>query len=113
MILTAAFVLFYVWVFYGLFLIYCTVRRMKQSGKMTAAPPYVRWMLYLYLALGVALDFVFNCTLGAVMFLEAPWGHGVLFTARCHSHRADSGWRKNVADWVCDGWLNPAEDGHC
>lgn len=106
--------LVYCWAFYAAFLVYCTVRRAKKSGKIAAAPWIVQAVLYSYLFLGVVMDFIFNITLGAVLFLELPWGHGWLFTARCKEHRQESGtWRKELADWFCEGWLNPFDDSHC
>lgn len=103
----------FVYGFYALFLVYCTVRAAKKNGKLDATPALARAILYSYIAIGIAMDLVFNVTVGAIAFWEAPWGHGWLFTARCASHRHDGDWRQDLAEWVCEGWLNPHEAGHC
>jgi hypothetical protein len=108
-------ILAYTWVFYGLFLIYCTLRRAKLNGRLAKAPRIVQLVCYTYLGPGVLMDWFFNMTFGAASFVEWPWKYGLksLFTERCSQHMNDVGWRGDYARWVCFGWLNLFDDNHC
>lgn len=99
--------------FYALFLVYVTLRVAQKNGKLAASPVIVKLLAYSYLALALVIDVLFNLTLGALFFLQSPLGYGWTFTARCSRNRYIEGWRRERAIWVCDGWLNPFEAGHC
>jgi hypothetical protein len=98
-------------VLWTLFLTYCALHASIKSGKFYATPWPVRAMSYLLLAVMGGVDAIFNITIGSAVFLELPksW----MFTTRCSSHLNDFDWRGDLARWVCNGWLNPFEEGHC
>jgi hypothetical protein len=99
---------FALWVLY---LAYCTLRVSEQNGKFAMTPWPVKVFSYTALAVGWLLDVAFNMVAGSVMFLEPP--HELTFTDRCSRHMDEPNWRGKIARWVCDGWLNPMEAGHC
>jgi hypothetical protein len=96
---------------WALFLMYCALNASLKSGKLKQTPPPVRAMSYTLLGVMWVADLVFNVTVGSLVFLELP--KTLMFTSRCSSHLKDEGWRGDLARWVCDGWLNPFEAGHC
>lgn len=102
-------------VLYSLYLAYCTLRAMRDTGRLDRMPRFVRAHCWLILATALGLDIIFNFTVGTLVFLELPTCMRPTFTQRCKKwmHRTDGGWRTRLAKWVCDSWLNPAEPGHC
>lgn len=101
---------------YGLyvaFLAYCAIMVANRNGKLKATPWPVRWTAYSIIGVAVVLDVAFNVTIGSLLFLEAPNLRQPLFTQRCKSHLDDAGWRGDRARWICSGWLNPFDAGHC
>lgn len=114
MILTAAGTYVGALLLYALYLAYCTLRGMRDSGRLAQMPRIVRAHCWLILIVALVLDVVFNFTVGTIAFLELPSLHRPTFTQRCQKWMfAPQGWRKRLAWWVCEGWLNPAEPGHC
>lgn len=100
-------------ILWALFLMYCALIASRKSGKLAATPWYVRWMSWVLLGVMGAFDVFFNVTFGSLMFLEAPSIHRLTFTQRCESHLGDTDFRGEIARWVCYGWLNPFQAGHC
>lgn len=101
---------------YTLYLAYCTLRVMHDSGRLAEMPRLAQWHCYAILGSAIGLDIAFNVTVGSLVFLESPelkTLRAATFTARCKKHLADSDWRGAIARWVCNGWLNPGEPGHC
>jgi hypothetical protein len=98
-------------VLYFFFLAYCTLRVMRETGRLAAMPVVPRVHCYVLLFVAFGLDVLFNLVVGTLLFLELPrhW----TFTARCKNHLSDIGWRGRLARWICNGWLNPGEPGHC
>jgi hypothetical protein len=96
---------------WALFLMYCALHASIKNGKFYITPWPVRSISYALLFMMVGADAVFNLTIGSIVFLELPksW----MFTTRCSSHLDESGWRGDLARWICNGWLNPFEEGHC
>lgn len=96
---------------WALFLMYCALHASIKSGKFYKTPWPVRSLSYVLLVFMVGADAIFNVTIGSALFLELPksW----MFTTRCSSHLDDVNWRGDLARWVCNGWLNPFEEGHC
>jgi hypothetical protein len=88
-----------------------TLHASIKNGKFYITPWPVRSISYALLFMMVGADAVFNLTIGSIVFLELPksW----MFTTRCSSHLEESGWRGDLARWICNGWLNPFEEGHC
>lgn len=109
-VIYAMFLPFALYVFY---LAYCTLHVARDNGKLAATPLLVRAVAWLILCIGYALDVLFNVTVGTLMFLELPNVRRLTFTARCSAHLQTQGWRGDRARWVCFGWLNPFEAGHC
>lgn len=99
------------YVLFVLYLAYCTLRAAQRNGKLDAAPFVVRAVCYSVLVVTVILDVIFNATVGSLVFLDPPrqW----TFTARCKRHMHEPGRRGAIARWVCEGWLNPFDAGHC
>lgn len=98
---------------YVLFLSYCTLWQMKATGRLAAMPALARGHCYAILYFVLLWDVLFNVLLGTLLFLELPDLHGLTFTARCKHWLLDFGYRGDIARWVCEGWLNPGEPGHC
>ena len=105
--------MFYTVLFWGMFLAYVALHAAQRNGKLAATPVYVRVMSYAIVAVMLAFDVVFNLTVGSVLFLELPSTKALTFTARCNTHLDDQNFRGEIARWVCNGWLNPFEPGHC
>jgi hypothetical protein len=99
--------------FYELFLSYCTKRQMLESGRLAAMPRLAQAHCWAGLYFAFGLDIVFNVTVGSVVFLELPELRRLTFTARCSKWKEGTGRRSAIARWVCNGWLNPGEPGHC
>lgn len=106
-------VFFVLVVFWGMYLAYVALHAAQRNGKLAAAPIYVRLLSYSIVAVMFVFDIVFNVTLGSLVFMELPSTKALTFTARCEIHLADQNWRGDIARWVCNGWLNPFEPGHC
>lgn len=109
-LLEAAALAYLLFIFY---LAYCAIWEARRLGRLAAAPLAVKAIVYSILAVGVVLDAAFNVTVGSALFLEPPNLRRPLFTARCKAHLEDEGWRGRIARFVCDGWLNPFQPGHC
>lgn len=100
---------------YMLWLFYLAVMALfsaKQKG-MLKKPALV--LGYPILVIGALLDFAVNATVMSVLMLELPreW----LVTKRLSRHiKHGEGWRKYVAQWVCQNLLDtfdPDHRGHC
>lgn len=93
------------WVF---FLAVMMLRHARDAGRM---PKPTVPFAYFVLAIGYALDVMLNLA-SSILFIELP--REILFTARISRHiREGKGWRKKLATWFCDGFLNPFDAGHC
>ena len=100
-------------VFWALFLAYVALHAAQRNGKLAATPIYVRVLSYTLVAIMWTFDVVFNLTVGTLIFVELPSTKALTFTARCEVHLDDTNFRGGIARWVCNGWLNPFEAGHC
>lgn len=100
-------------VLFALYLSYCTLRVARDNGKLAQAPKIVQAVCWTILITALVLDIVFNFTVGTIVFLEPPSLHRPTFTMRCKKWMRTMSWRGRLARWVCDGWLNPFEAGHC
>ncbi len=98
---------------YVFFLAYVTLMVARGNGKLAAAPPPVRVVAYGILLVAWVLDVAFNVVIGSLIFIELPDWRRPTFTNRCSKHMDEQGWRGEIARWVCRGWLNPMDDGHC
>lgn len=105
---------------YVLFLAYCTLWQMRATGRLAAMPVLARGHCYAILYFVLLWDVLFNILIGTLLFLELPELKRLTFTARCQKHlNTEDAWKGKaryrylVAAWVCEGWLNPSEPGHC
>lgn len=101
------------WLLYALYLSYCTLRQMRDTGRLAAMPRIVRFHCWGILYAALALDIVFNIIVGTLVFMELPELRRLTFTMRCKKWMTVEGRRGDIARWVCESWLNPAEPGHC
>jgi hypothetical protein len=83
------------------------------NGKLAATPLLVRGVCWSIFGFALVLDVAFNFTVGTVLFLRLPKVRRPTFTQRCKDHLEDEDFRGRMARFVCDGWLNPFEAGHC
>lgn len=98
---------------YVLFLAYCTLRTMRDTGRLAVLPRVVRWHCWGILGLALVVDVAFNVTVGTLLFLDLPELRRLTFTMRCKKWMSRPGRRGDIARYVCESWLNPAEPGHC
>lgn len=99
------------WGFWGLFVLIMGLyraflnKRLGTASRILGAP---------FLLAGASLDVLCNMTLASLLFLEAPheWTVSQRFSRYISS---DSGWRKDVASWVCNNLLDPFDPTgkHC
>lgn len=76
--------------------------------------PLVKAHAYVVLGIGLAFDLILTVVIGSVLFLAPP--KDLTLTGRLKRHRAEGGWRGNVAGWLCTNLLNPFtgdKEGHC
>lgn len=101
-------------IFYLLFLVYAAVNSARERGAKINPLTYVATVPWV--AAGYLLDVLWNCTLGSLLFLEAPWavgGHPLkwTFTRRLRRHKDKQDWRgKQARFWA--SLLNPFDQGH-
>ena len=99
------------WAFWGLYVLIMGLYRAKLAGRLNK---YMRWLAAPYLAIGIAVDFMANVTIFALLFAELPreW----LVTKRLARHmRSGSGWRHRVARAICTKLLDVFDPSgsHC
>lgn len=82
----------------------------RDAGRLT---PAAKALGYPWLALGLAVDAVFNAVHGTVLFAELP--REVLFTSRVTRLSARADWRGRLARWICTQLLDPFDPAgrHC
>lgn len=99
------------WVFWGLYVLLMGVYRAHLAKRLN-------WLTYglavPYLLVGVAIDVLFNATVGSLIFWERPkeW----FLTQRMIRYiKGPDCWRKRLSTWVCDKTLDPFDptDNHC
>ena len=96
---------------YGLWLLFLAVMALRWRWR--ALPMTVRILAAPAVLVSVLLDFLFNVTLGTLLFLDLPrqW----TFSQRVGSYKRRFDWRAPLAAWICSNLLDPFEvDGaHC
>lgn len=82
----------------------------RRRGQLTTAAKIIGYPI---LAVGLAVDVLFNATWGSLLFLERP--HELLFTDRVSRLNDDTGWRGKLACWICLELLDPFDPRgkHC
>lgn len=93
---------------YGTWVHYLAVMMLKQ--KRSTLPRITQYLGAAVLYIGYALDVLFNI---AAFFLFYEIQREWLFTTRVSRHIKETGWRANLAKWICDNWLDPFDKGHC
>lgn len=99
------------WAFWGVYVLIMGLYRAHLQKRLS-------WTAYAlgapFLLIGLALDFAVNMTLATVIFLDIP--REALVTTRLIRYVASgSGWRFNVANWVCNKLLDVFDPSgeHC
>lgn len=85
--------------------------RAELAGRLVGLNRLLAWPV---LACAVALDAAVNLALATLVFADRPreW----LLTARLQRYKAGpAGWRRRVADWLCEHLLDPFDPtgDHC
>lgn len=63
-------------------------------------------------AAGYMLDVLYNLIIATVLFLD--WPREWTLTARLVRYlKTDTGWRADIAGWICRYLLEPVDPGHC
>jgi len=95
---------------YAMWLLFLAV--MALNWRWRALPKVVKAIALPAVLVSVALDVLFNLTLGTLLFLELPreW----TFSQRVGSYKRRIDWRAPLAQWICANLLDPFEvEGHC
>lgn len=96
---------------YILWLLFLAV--MALNWRWHALPKSVRAIALPAALTAVLLDFLFNITIGTLLFLDLPrqW----TFSQRVGQYKRRIDWRAPLAEWICSNLLDPFEvDGaHC
>lgn len=96
---------FYTW---GLYL--SVMMLMKHKDTLTTETKFFAYPLAFY---GVLVDFLYNMTVGTLLFVELPreW----LLTKRLKRHLEDDNWRGTMSRWFCRHLLDPFDPKgtHC
>lgn len=95
---------------YGLWLLFLAVMALQWKWRMLSLP--VRVLAAPAVLFAVLFDFLFNVTLGTLLFLDLPrqW----TFSQRVGSYKQRIDWRAPLAEWICANLLDPFEaGGHC
>lgn len=82
----------------------------RRQGQLTTAAKVIGYPI---LAVGLAVDVLFNALWGSLLFLEPP--HELLFTDRISRLNDAAGWRGRLACWICLELLDPFDPKgrHC
>lgn len=102
--------LLYMFLFWGLYVLVMGLYRAKLDGRLSRS---ARILGAPYLLVGYAMDVFCQMTLATALFME--WPRELLVTARLKRHLAGSGWRYEIAKWMCDALLDPFDPtgAHC
>lgn len=92
------------------FLAMMALKRSQMAGKLTI---YTKVLGYPWLAAFILLDFLFNMTMGSLMFADPP--REFLFTSRLNRYLRGVSWRKTLAFGICSVLLDQfdPEGYHC
>lgn len=107
----------YVWYFLATWLLVPTLYVFYIAGvtilkKRDELHKGVFWFCAPIIATAIVLDVILQVTLAWLIFWNKPeeW----TFTQRMQRYKlAPGGWRKKVAHYVCEHFLNPFDEGHC
>ena len=72
--------------------------------------PEVKIVGGLVVVIGFAIDVAINWTAGIALGVTRD----LTLSQKCKRlRREDMGWRGDVAEYLCDNWLNPFDESHC
>ena len=71
----------------------------------------VRVVAVCVMLVGGAYDVFLNWTLGLILGLN--FGEWTLSQKCARLRKEDMGWRGDVAEYLCTGWLSPFDPDHC
>jgi len=105
--------------FFGIFVVtylfwtcYLAYTSLKASKDLNTLPRVAFILALPLIAAAYVLDVFYNIFIASFIFLELP--RTLTLTARCSSHLSDTGWRGNLARWLCKNLLDPFQTGgHC
>jgi len=104
--------IFAIWITWGGFLMMMPLKRNLQEGRLNN---WNKIFGYPWAFCFIVLDFLFNMTVGTVMFLDIP--RDLLFTKRLDRYINSNKytWRMRLAYYFCTRFLDPFDpDGyHC
>lgn len=109
--ITAALILAALWGFWGVYVLVMGLYRAHLQKRLS-------WPTYAlgapFLLLGLVVDFIMNMTVATVVFLDIP-RQGLVTTRLARYVALGSGWRFNVANWVCNNLLDVFDPSgnHC
>ncbi len=104
------FVVVSIWICWGAFIMAMALKRAQENRKLNF---WTKILAYPYIAIFLATDFLFNVSVGSLMFLKFP--QNLLFTKRLNRYIKGTGWRKKMALGICQMLLDNFDpDGtHC
>jgi hypothetical protein len=99
-----------VYLLFGLYLLVMPLKRNQQAGNLTIEEKVLG---YPWVVVMLVVDFAFNVVFGTLIFLELP--KQLLLTTRLDEMLSRTGWRKDVAHYICTRYLDRFDpDGkHC
>lgn len=97
---------------YALWVMYLAVMALKKAREGGSLPVWANRLGMPLLMAGYLMDFLVNVFILSWLLLEPP--KELLVTARLSRHiKADSGYRKVVATWICKNMLDFADPSGC
>jgi hypothetical protein len=107
---TGIIIVAWLWCFYALYALVMGVYRAHLAQRLS---PFAYALLAPFVALGFVVDVLTNITIATLLFGEPP--RELLLTTRLQRYITGTGWRRNVAAWVCDTLLDPLDPRgeHC
>ena len=97
---------------YVVWTLYLAIMSLASARAANKLPAWAYRLAIPILAVGYVSDFLLNMLVASVLFLELP--RELLVTGRLSRHiKADSGWRKSVAQWICKNLLDFADPKGC
>ena len=77
-----------------------------REGKVDKGTMTYKVFFALWVAPGLALDYLVNLTLGTALFQELPQRRWELVTHRLKRHCGQDTWRGKMATWICHKMLD-------
>lgn len=99
-----------IWICWGAFIMAMSLKRAQEAKKLNF---WTKLLGYPFIAIFLAIDFVFNMIFGSILFVKYP--QDLLFTQRLDRYIHRTGWRRTLAVGICQALLDSFDpDGkHC